>query len=186
MKRFIQITMLFVLVLVFIAPSPAADSEKIDLTRMRDQIRVLESVLNQNLNQNFPGPFAYLDSAQGAYLPGYGVIFSFELNLSQSPAAGPFGGGRPASAAARRDEENKRREQAKQMAERVLADFGHSIDQLSPAESLGIVIHCSAVDEHGLQKSTVIVLAQKRDIDDFRSSKLDRTAFVSKLQVVEY
>src|SRR5947209_141332 len=192
MKTFLQISLLLTLACVALSPVSAAgvfaaDNEKIDMPRMRDQIRVLESVLNQNLTQTFPGPFGYLDAAHGVYLPGYGVVFSFEINLSQSPASlGQFGGGRPASAAARHEEETKRREQAKAMAQRVLADFGPTLEQLAPSESVGIVIHCSTITDRGVEKSTIVLRAQKHDVDDFRASKLDRTAFVSKLQLLEY
>src|SRR3974377_1024281 len=79
----------------------ASDIDKQSLTKMRDQIGVFESVLNQNLSPTFPGPFGYLDKARGAYLPGYGLVFTFEVNLNPRPQLGPFGGPPPQSDAQR-------------------------------------------------------------------------------------
>ena len=166
----------------------AADLEKQSLTRMREQIGVMESVLNGNLNQIFPAPFAYLDKARGAYLPGYGVVFAFEVNLNPQPASlGPFGPERPvASARERADEARKNRQSALDMSERVLADFGHSLEQVPAGESVAIVIHGTAAGPQGIEKSTTVVRAQKRDIDQFRANTIDRAAFLHRLQVLEY
>ncbi len=177
-------------VLVFAAlamPLGAADQEKIDLGKMREQIRMLESVLNTSLNQSFPGPFAYLDGARGAYLPGYGVVFTFEVNLSVNRGmAGPFGGAPQPSPKVRKDEEKQRRDQARAMAEKVIADFGHTVEQLGANESLAIVIQGAAVGDHGVEKSTMVLRASKHDIDGLRANTLDRAAFLRKLQVLEY
>src|SRR5438309_813545 len=127
-----------VMALVALAlPLGAADQEKTDIGKMREQIRMMESVLNTSLTQSFPGPFAYLDGARGAYLPGYGVVFTFELNLSaqRGMPSGPFGVSAPLSAKQRAEEEKQRREQAKAMAQKVIADFGHTLEQLGASES---------------------------------------------------
>jgi hypothetical protein len=165
-----------------------AGPEPQNLTRLREEIRVLESVLNENLNQTFPAPFAYLDKARGAYLPGYGVVFTFEVNLNpQPPALGPFGPERAApSARDRAEEAKKHRQAALDMSERVLADFGHSLEQLGDDETIAIVIHGAAVGQQGIEKSTTVVRAQKRDIDQFRANTIDRAAFLRRLQVLEY
>jgi hypothetical protein len=166
----------------------AADQEKNDIGKMREQIRVLESVLNTNLSQSFPGPFGYLDGARGVYLPGYGVVFTCEVNLSPQHGmpSGPFGQAQQATAKQRADEEKQRRDAAKAMAEKVIADFGHTVEQLGASESLAIVIQGTAVSERGIEKTTTVVRASKHDIDELRANKLERAAFVKKLEVLEY
>ncbi len=170
------------------AATPAASVEKQSLSKIREQIQVLESVLNENLNQAFPAPFAYLDKARGAYLPGYGVIFAFEVNLNpQPPNLGPFGPFKPAPDARQRAEEAKKRKQtALEMSERVLADFGHTLAEIPAEESVAVVIHGAGVGEQGIEKSTTVVRAQKRDIDEFRANTIDRAAFLRRVQVLEY
>ena len=179
------IKMSALLLVLVTATAFTADQEKTDLTKMRDQIRVLESVLNQNLTQSFPGPFPYLDAAHGVYLPGYGVVFSFEVNLAR-PSLGLFESPTAQTDRDRKQEEQKRREQAKAMAEKLIADFGHTMDQLGADDSLAIVIHGSAATDRGLEKTTIVVRAQKRDLDQLRANTLDRAAFLRKLQVLEY
>ncbi len=173
----------FVIAALLASAAFATDQDKANLVRVREQIRVFESVLDGSLNQNFPGPFAYLDKARGAYLPGYGVIFTFEVSLS-----------RPASLfdtqptdKSRRDEAQQRRTAAKDLAEKALADFGHTMTSLLGAsESVGIVIHTSNVTPQGLEKATIVVRAQKHDIDQFRANAITRDAFMKGLEVLEY
>src|SRR2546421_6691261 len=115
----IYIRQLAAVLLLLTAAPFAADQEKANLVRVREEIRVFESVLDGSLNQSFPGPFAYLDKARGAYLPGYGVIFTFEVSLSRPSnlfEAQP-------TDKSRRDEAQVRRTAAKELAEKALADF---------------------------------------------------------------
>ena len=187
MKKIVNLVLLLAMV-AGAGSALAADLEKANLTRMREQIRVLESVLNENLNQIFPAPFAYLDKARGAYLPGYGVVFSFEVNLNPQPASlGPFGPARPQQSPRERGEEaQKHRQEALDMSERVLADFGHTLEQLPAYETVAVVIHGTSVGQQGIERSTTVVRAQKSDIDQFRASAIDRAAFLHRLQVLEY
>jgi hypothetical protein len=186
MKNVTRTICVLLLVANAVSAAFAIDQEKANINKMRDQIHVLESVLNQTLTRNFPAPFAYLDTARGAYLPGYGVVFTFELNLSK-PSMGPFDPpSTPQSERAKQDEAKHRRDLAKQMSEGVIADFGHSLDQLGPNESLAIVIHGSAVGQQGIEQTTTVLRAQKRDIDQFRANAMDRAAFLRKVEVLEY
>jgi hypothetical protein len=169
------------------APQDAAKSGgSQNITRLRDEIRVLESVLNQNLTQAFPAPFAYLNAAHGAYLPGYGVIFTFEINLSR-PSMGPFEGSPTAATErAKREEARRKFDQAKELSQRVLADFGHTLDQLGPDESVAVIVYGSAATAQGVEKSTAVLRVAKKDVDQYRANALDRAGFLSKVQTLEY
>lgn len=184
-----QISKSFVLLLLLVASACSALAtpvDKQDLGKLREQIGVLESVLNQNLTQTFPGPFGYLDKARGAYLPGYGLVFTFEVNLNpQRPSLGPFGGPPPQTEAQRTAAIKKNRDSALGLSQRVLADFGHTLD-IAPEESVAVVIQGSAVGPQGIEKSTLVVRAQKSDIDQFRANAIDRATFLSRIAVVEY
>lgn len=178
MKRFL--TILFALLLGTAAYT--AEQEKANLVQLREQIAIFESVLNEHLNQSFPGPFAYLDKARGAYLPGYGLIFTFEVSLTR-PAS--LFEAQP-SDKVRREEQQQRRAAAKELAQKVLADFGHALTSLSAADSVSIVVHTLAVTTQGLEKGTMVVRAQKRDIDQLRANTISRDAFLHRLEVLEY
>ena len=179
-----------VLLLLLVASAGSALATPVDkqeLGKLREQIGVLESVINQNLAQAFPVPFGYIDKARGAYLPGYGIVFSFEVNLDpQPPSLGPFGPSpKQPSNAERAVTIKKNREAALALSRRVLADFGHTLE-ITPDESVAIIIQGSAVGPQGIEKSTLVVRAQKRDIDQFRANAIDRAAFLNRVAVVEY
>lgn len=181
-------TLVMCLLLVASAGSGLATTvDKQDLGKLRDQIGVLESVINQDLAQTFPGPFGYLDRARGAYLPGYGLVFTFEVNLNPlPPSTGPFGPGpKPQTDAERAAAINKHRESALELSQRVLADFSHTLE-IRPEESVAIIVQGSAVGPRGIDKSTLVIRVQKRDIDQFRANAIDRAAFLNRIAVVEY
>ena len=188
MKQIYSRCVLLLLLVASACSALAAPADKQDLGKLREQIGVFESVINQDLTQSFPGPFGYLDRARGAYLPGYGLVFAFEVNLNPLPRnnAGPFGPDvKPQTDADRAAAIKKHRESALELSRRVLADFSHTLE-IAPDEWVAIVVHGSAVGPQGIQKSTLVVRAQKRDIDQFRANAIDRAAFLNKIAVVEY
>src|ERR1051325_6836052 len=186
MKRISKSFVLLLLLTASACSAIAADVEKPNLPKLREQIGVMESVLNQNLSQAFPGPFGYLDKARGAYLPGYGLVFTFEVNLNPRPASlGPFGVDPVQSGKERMAAIRKNRQVALDLSQRVLADFGHTLEVTSD-EWVTIVVQGAAVGPQGMEKSTLVVRAQKRDIEQFRSNAIDRTAFLNRIAVVEY
>jgi hypothetical protein len=164
-----------------------AQPEKPDLGELRKQIELFESVLNQSLKQGFGGPFDTLDRAQGAYLPGYGVVFSFEVNLSQVVNMGPFNPSpTPKREAAQRAEELRRRDKAKALAEEVLAKFGQTLSLLSPNESVAVIIQMAAAHPDKLERSTIVVSVDKKSIDARQANTMDRPQFARKLTTTEY
>jgi hypothetical protein len=186
MKRISKFSVLLLLLTASACSALAADVEKPNLTKMREQIGMLESVLNQSLSQSFPGPFGYLDKARGAYLPGYGMVFTFEVNLNpQRPSMGPFGVDKPQTVDERAASMRKNRQVALELSQRVLADFSHTL-AVTPDESVAIVVQGASVGPQGMEKSTLVVRAQKRDIDQFRANAIDRAAFLNKISVTEY
>jgi hypothetical protein len=186
MKQISKLSVLLLLLVASACSALATDVPKQDLGKLRAQIGVLESVLNQNLSQAFPGPFGYLDKARGAYLPGYGMVFTFEVNLNpQPPSLGPFGGPPPQTEAQRIAAIKKNRQSALELTERVLADFGHTLE-IGPDESIAFIVQGSTVGPRGMEKSTAVVRAQKRDIDQLRANAIDRAAFLNRVAVVEY
>jgi hypothetical protein len=175
------------LLLLAAASMNGAQKEKTDLKKIREEIGVLESVLNEGLNQSFGGAFGYLDKARGAYLPGFGVAFSFEINLAPSGTGTPFSPRpTPESLRAQRETAARRREDAKALAQKTLADFGHSLTALDPKESVAIVIHTVGVQPDGVEKNTIVIQCDRQLIDSYRANSIDRATFVRKLSVVGY
>jgi len=160
---------------------------KPNLPEVRKGIELFESVLNQSLAQAFGGPFETLDRARGAYLPRYGVVFTFEVSLTPLQNLGPFSSPPTAkSEQAQRDDEIRRREKAKTIAEDVLGNYSHALADLPPDESVAIVIHTVAAHPGKVDRSTIVISADKKLLDARLGNSLDQTHFVQKLSITEY
>lgn len=166
--------------------APAQDKAG-NLKKLKEEIGLLGAVIDQSLTQSFGSPFGVLDKARGAYLPGYGAVFSFEVNLTPKDFATPFAPQLSAERERKRNQEEARqREAARGVAERALADFGHSLSHLAPQESVAIVIHTVSVRPQGIERGTIVITGPKQLLDDFRANRIDRDAFLRRLAVTEY
>jgi hypothetical protein len=164
-----------------------AQKTKTDLEEVKKQIELFETVLNQSLTQTFGGPFDTLDKGRGAYLPGYGAVFTFEVNLSPWQTMGPFSPApTPKSEELHREQEILRRDKAKAVADQVLTNFGQILRELAPSESVAIIIHTAAVHPNKLERSTIVVSAQKSLIDQRQNNTIAQAEFVRKLTTTEY
>ena len=188
-KRLSPVILLFLVGAALAAVSWAANSpqEKANLPELKKGIELFESVLNQSLAQTLGGPFETLDRARGAYLPAYGVVFSFEVNLTPLQSLGPFGPApTPKTEQAQREEEVRRREKAKSVAQQTLGNFGQSLSPLAANESATIIIYAVAAHPGKIERSTIIVSAEKKLLDARVSGSLDQAHFIQKLSTTEY
>ena len=166
-----------------------AQKTKSDLEELKKQIELFETVLNQSLTQAFGGPFDTLDKGRGAYLPGYGAVFAFEVSLSPLRNMGPFfapSPRTPKSEELQREQENRQRDKAKAVAQQVLTNFGQTLRQLAPDESVAVVIHTVAAHPNKVERSTIVISAEKSLIDQRQKNSIDQAEFVRKLTTTEY
>jgi len=171
------------------ASNSAANSpqDKTNLAELKKGIELFESVLDQSLAQTFGGPFETLNRTHGAYLPGYGVVFSFEVNLTPLQNLGPFSQApTPKEEKTQREEESRRREKAISVAEQTLGDYGQSLSMLGPAETVGIVIYTVAAHPGKIERSTIVLSADKTLLVARLNRSIDQTHFVQKLSKTEY
>jgi len=189
MKRYYFLA-IFGLMGVLLSPGwtdARAQKTKPDLEALKKQIELFETVLNQSLTQAFGGPYDTLDKGQGAYLPGYGVVFSFEVSLSPLQNMGPFSPApTPKSEELRREQEIRRRDKAKEVADQVLTNFGQILHELGPGESVAVIIHTVAVHPAKVERSTIVVSAEKNLIDQRQNNTINQVEFVHKLTRTEY
>lgn len=189
MKHNRTILVIAVLALLFCSCWVAfgTSQEKPNLPEVKKGIELFESVLNQSLAQTFGGPFETLNRVQGAYVPGYGAVFSFEISLTPFETLGPFS---PAptqrNEQAHREEEARRRQKAKGVAEDTLGNYSQALAQLAPSDSIAIVIHAVAVHPGRVERSTIVISADKKLLDARQSRALDQAHFVEKLSITEY
>jgi hypothetical protein len=167
------------------AAKPPQDKNK--LMELKKGIELFESVLKQSLAQTFGGPFETLNQARGAYLPKYGVVFSFEVNLTPLQNLGPFSQAPTAKEEkGQLLEENRRREKAVSVAEQTLGDYSQSLSVLEPGESVAIVIQTVAAHPSKIERTTIVISADKNLLLARQNQSLDQAHFVQKLSKMEY
>jgi len=165
----------------------SAPQDKPNLAELKKGIGLFESVLNQSLAQEFVAPFETLNRARGAYLPGYGVVFSFEVNLTPLQSLGPFSAAPTAKdEQAQHEQEVRRHDKAMKIAEQVLGDYGQSLTQLTPGECVTIVIHTVAAHPDKIDRSTIVLSAEKKILDERLTHAINQERFVQKLSKTEY
>lgn len=189
MKRyyFLAICGLLGMLLSFGWTGARAQKTQPDLGELKQQIELFETVLDQSLTQAFGGPYETLEKVRGAYLPGYGAVFTFEVSLSPLQNLGPFlPKPTPKSEELQREQENRRRDKAKAVADQVLTNFGQILRQLAPSESVAVIIHTVAVHPNKIERSTIVVSVEKSLIDQRQNNSIDQAEFVRKLTIFEY
>ncbi len=61
-----------------------AGSPDVDLDQLRRECELFENILNTSLRQNMQNPLFIAEKSRGAYLEGYGVTFTYTVNLNRS------------------------------------------------------------------------------------------------------
>jgi hypothetical protein len=164
-----------------------AQKTKSDLEELKKQIELFETVLNEILTQAFGGPYDTLEPPRGAFLPGYGAVFTLQVNLSPFRNIGPFNPTPTAKTeAAEREEEIRRREKAKGVAEQVLTNFGQVLSQLPDGESVAVIVHTVAAHPGKVERSTIVISADKNLIAQRQSNAIAQAEFTRRLTITEY
>ena len=175
--------------LVVTGPAVYAGQVGVDSTliELKKDARVFERIVTEVLRQNFENPFAIAADPQAAYLPGYGVVISFQLKLNRSTIRG-FSGDilNPSVSDGRTTEEQI--ELVRQTVIRSLADYASTLKHLRSDERVAICAHIEDRNElDPLKKRTDIVgSSTKGDIDDYVTRKINLDEFKRRVQLLEY
>ena len=177
----------------------AQQSLRLDLLKRDTQI--FESIVRGVLKQSFADPFAVAAEPRGAYLQGYGVVFTFQITVGRTKIRTPFGdidprqlrgaagnqrgGGKSGKATSRvRDQLGVMKESMIQ----TLQDYGSTIKQLGGHDHISITAYVkdrSVLDE--MKSSKVLVLtATKDDVDLVAMKKISPESFKGRVHIVEY
>lgn len=168
--------------------SVRAQAPTLNYLSLKGEMKVFEAVIDQTLRQTFPGPFGLLEKTKGTYLPGFGPVFSVEVNLYPVRVPNPFDP-RPLS----QEEVEKaqrikleRIEVVKKAVPRLLADHADGLRQMGPRESVAVVVHLFHFQAEGENLPTQLVLQMKKaDLDSYQEKKISFDQLVSRLQVLE-
>lgn len=161
---------------------------RVNYPATRKEISEFEAATNQLLGAAFgASTFAVVQRAKGAYLPGYGVTFSFLVNIHRAVLTTPFG------TMVRRDadtpEQKKRRiEDFKNKLVALLQEGASLFTQLRKDESIAIVafFEDENIPDEENQNKTIVLSILKKDADEVAGHE-DRTReFRQRMRILEY
>lgn len=186
----------FFVILIFLIPALGAQTprgpqfgaeSKVDYNLARREIQTMEGVIDSLVSSSFSNPFALVQKTKGVYLQGYGITFSFLVNIHRAVINTPFGvvqRGREITP----DEKRKRIEEVKDKLVRVLIDHGDTLSQLRKEESATIVAFFedrSFLDEENHNK-TLVLRAFKKDLDELARKEHRWKELKQRMEIVEY
>jgi len=168
--------------------SVRAQSPPVNLSALKGEMKVFQAVVDETLSQTFAPPFGLLEKTQGTYLPGFGLAFSLEVDLYPTRVSNPFDMMPLSKAEVEKAQKEKRGRIAivKETVPRLLADHATSLRDLSPQESVAVVVHLFEV-ETGDAKSPeqLVIEARKSDLNEFWDKKITYQELLAKTRILE-
>ena len=160
---------------------------KVDYAVARREILSFESALNKVIQTTFSSSnFAVVQRARGVYLSGYGVTFTFSVNIHRAVVDTPFGQVRRADIAP----ELKKRiiDDLKEKLIRVVLDNGDALTQLRKEDAVTVVAFMEDLNfpDEPNQNKTIVLTALKKDFDDLARKDDKWKEFRQRMKIVEY
>ena len=157
----------------------------IDYRQMRNEIEIFETILHTSIKNEFNHPLALVSEPQGSYLPGYGVNFSFLLNINRDEVTTPFGVRKfNQSGHARADKLRLIRE----MMLKLLGEYGNAVTQLTGDENFSVSAHLE--DRTSLvpneREEVLVFRVAKKTLADYSARKIDLKQFRERVEIIEY
>jgi hypothetical protein len=179
--------LLLVLPIVAFASGQQAAETKVDYGSVHRDIVSFEAVITNVVNSTFSSsPFAVVQKPKGVFIDGYGIMFSFLINIHTAVISTPFGAVQRGGLAP--DVKLKRIEELKEKLIRVMQDNSEVFRQLPKDDWITIVAYVedrNIPDEPNANK-TVVLSALRKDLDELghRTDRLKE--FRMRMKIVEY
>jgi hypothetical protein len=168
--------------------SQAAGEVRLDPTQIRTEIRNFETVLNNAVTAAFSSsPFALVQKVKGVYLPGYGMSFTFLINIHRAMISTPFGEVKRGEAVTP-DQKKRRINELLDKLAMGLQENGNRFRQLRKEESVTIVafIEDRNFPDEANQNKTVLLSATERDLEEFAGQVNRFQEFKQRVKTIEY
>ncbi len=165
----------------------AADA-RVDYAAMREGILKLEDSINAVISRAFSAnSFAVVQDAKGAYIQGYGVSFTFLINIHRAIIHTPFGQVRARNAIPS-EEKLRRIEELKEKLIQVLQGSGESFPQLRKDERIAFIafIEDRNIPGEANANKTIIMSTLKKDLDELGNRSDLLKEFKQRIKIVEY
>lgn len=174
------------------APAAAtqAPAEKPDLRQLRRDIRVFAGIVDTTIRESLPEPFGLLETTKGTYLPGFGLVFSLEVNLVALRVRSPFDP-RPLSKEeleqAFKLKQERIAELEQRMLPRLLADYGANIE-MPASDRLAVVMHLFNFPEEDREElpARLVVEASRQDLLEYKQGKIPYPDFAKRVLVLKF
>ena len=191
----------WVVLMCLLSAGTGLAQQNLRLDLLKRDTQIFESIVRGVLKQSFTDPFAVTAEPRGAYLQGYGVIFTFQITVGRTKIRTAFGeidlrrlgetmgnrrgGDKSGKATSRvRDQLGVMKESMIQ----TLQDYGSTIKQLGGHDHIAITAYVkdrSVLDE--MKSSKVMVLTTtKDDVDLVAMKKISADSFKGRVHIVEY
>lgn len=154
---------------------------------IKKELQLFETILNKKLELQFPvHRLVIVDRPKGVYLKGYGVVFTFLINVNRASFKTPFGEHKLGEIET--PEQKKRRiRELKEMLVKTLSDYAGAMDQLNASDNVVIVAYFEDNNElDELKKNkTVVISVLKRELNEYKV-KANYQEFRKKVNILEY
>lgn len=170
-----------------VAQSPLPETQ-VDYPAARKEISQFETATNQLLGESFgASTYAIVQRTKGVYLPGYGVTFSFLVNIHRAVLTTPFGT-MPRRDADTPEQKKRRIEDLKNKLVGLLQDRALTFTQLRRDDSIAIVAFFedqNFPDEEN-QNKTIVLSILKKDADEIGRREDRAREFRQRMKILEY
>jgi len=165
-----------------------AQSPPSNLNALKAEMKVFEAVIDGTMAQTFAPPFGLLERTKGTYLPGFGLVFSLEVNLYPLRAPSPFDMSPLSKAELDKAQKAKLERIAaiKESVPRLLADHAISLRDLSSDDSLAVVVHIFEVQSGDTKfPDQLVIKTRKSDLNQFWEKKFSYQELTAKMTTLE-
>ncbi len=167
-------------------PQTGADL-KPDYSSARREILTFESFLDSVIRTTFnAAPFAVSQKTKGVYLQGYGMTFSFVVNIHRALLDTPFGQTRLYEITP--EQKRRRIEDLKERLIQALYQKGDTLRQVPDYESVTIVgfFEDRNFPDEENQNKTVVMSISHKDLEELTRGEDRSREFKQRMKIVEY
>jgi hypothetical protein len=159
-----------------------------DYPAIKRQTQLFETVLDTAVRQRFEYPFLVLQEAKGAYLEGYGVVFTMEVNLSPLQARTPFSAltYSDKELAVSRAQKLVRIKELETLIRDLMRDHGMGLNFLGADENVAVVVHLFNSAEQKDLPSQLGVQTKKQWLQEAAGRRLNAAEFRQKFSVTSF
>jgi len=162
------------------------ESVKAEYMQSKEDILKFEMALNQVIADAFSAsPFAVVQKAKGAYLPGYGISLSFLVNIHRAVINTPFGEIR-AKTKVTPEMKTRRIEELKEKLIQLLHQNGTEFRQLRGGDNVTIIAYIEDRNFPGEPNAnkTIVLSVLKKDLDALKNG--NDKEFRQRMKIFEY